>query len=129
MVATVSINLQAAQIAEIVKVVNAVALEDGRQTPAYAATITPALDATAQQTIVPAALTGNVTIGAPTNPKLGMRLLFIFTQDGTGSRTITWNAVFKASANGAGAANTKGATEFFYDGTNWVQIGGALAFA
>lgn len=94
---------------------------------AYAATVTP--DASVSGTWVVGALTGNIIIAAPTNAATGQRLTMVFTQDGTGGRTITWNAVFKKAADGAGGASTKGSTSFMYDGTNWVQVGGALAWA
>lgn len=55
-------------------------------------------------------------------------LVFSFTQDGTGSRIITWNAAFKKAADGAGTANQKGSTSFVYDGASWVQVGGALVW-
>ena len=72
---------------------------------------------------------GNLTISAPSNPRTGGMLVFAFTQDVTGGRTITWNAAFKKAADGAGTANQKGATSFVYDGTNWVQVGGGLGWA
>lgn len=94
---------------------------------AYAASITP--DLSLGTTIIVGALTGNITINAPTNRVKGERITFIFTQDGTGGHTITWNAVFKKAADGAGTANQVGSTQFVsYDGTNLVQIGGALTF-
>jgi hypothetical protein len=40
------------------------------------------------------AIAGNRTLSAPTNRRPG-EVYLIVTQDGTGSRTITWNAVFK----------------------------------
>ena len=61
----------------------------------YAATITP------DCSILPfengtfeTTLTGNVTIAAPTNPVDGQEICIILVQDATGSRTLTWNAVF-----------------------------------
>ncbi len=95
---------------------------------AFAATITP----TATEKVTPitiAALTGNVTIGAPLKAAPGKILVFSFLQDATGSRTVTWNAVFSlAAANGAGTANQIGATAFMFTGTKWLQIGGGLTF-
>ena len=96
------------------------------QSVAYAATITP--DAAVAQTVIVGTLTGGMTVAAPTNPTLGKKLTFAFTQDATGGRTITWNAIFKKTADAAGAANTKGTTEFVYDGTNWRQVGGQLTW-
>lgn len=76
------------------------------------------------------ALTGNITMSAPTNPILGQQVTYIFEQDGTGGWTITWDAVFSKSADpAAGTAGQKASTSFRYDGAEWVQIGGALAWA
>lgn len=38
---------------------------------------------------------GNRTLAAPTNLKAGGRYTILLTQDGTGGRLVTWNAVFK----------------------------------
>jgi parallel beta-helix repeat protein len=66
-------------------------------------------------------LTGNVTIGAPTNPRTGLRLRFILKQDGTGGRTVTWNAAFLVGSwvpkPGIGQTSE---ISFIYDGTNWI---------
>lgn len=40
-------------------------------------------------------LTGNRALGAPTNPIAGQRITFRFEQDGTGSRVITYNAIYR----------------------------------
>lgn len=40
-------------------------------------------------------LAGNRTIGAPTNIPAGGRIALRVIQDGTGTRTLTWNAAFK----------------------------------
>lgn len=94
------------------------------QTYAYAATITP--DALFGEIVDIGALTAGITIGAPTNPYIGAKLTFLFVQDATGGRVITWNAVFKRTAETTGTANQVGTTTFVYDGTNWLQNGGAL---
>ncbi len=62
---------------------------------AYASTITPAVGTTgALVTYNIAALTGALTVNAPTGTPLdGQTLKFRFVQDGTG-RVITWNAAF-----------------------------------
>jgi hypothetical protein len=44
-------------------------------------------------------LGGNRTMAAPTNPAAGKRITYRLTQDGTGSRTITWNAAFRFSTD------------------------------
>ena len=40
-------------------------------------------------------LAGNRTLAAPTNIKAGGRYTLYVVQDGTGSRTLTWNSVYK----------------------------------
>lgn len=66
-------------------------------------------------------LGGNRTMAAPTNLKKGTYILHVI-QDGTGSRTITWNSVFKWSfavaptlSTGAGKRDI---ISFVSDGTN-----------
>jgi hypothetical protein len=93
---------------------------------AYAATITP--DASKAERFLIGALTGALTIAAPSNAQPGSALEFTFLQDGTGGRVITWNAVFKKAADGAGTANQRGSTRFLFDGTNWIQQGGAMTW-
>lgn len=68
-----------------------------------------------------------VTINAPTNPRKGGVLDITIKQSAT-AQTITWNAVFKKAADGAGVNNGTGTTRFVYDGTSWVQQGGALSY-
>lgn len=46
-------------------------------------------------TIFTVTLAGNRTLAAPTNPVDGMKRVWRFKQDATGSRTITLNAVFR----------------------------------
>ena len=66
-------------------------------------------------------LGGNRTLAAPTNLKIGTSVLVV-NQDGTGSRTITWNSIFKWTAGVAPvlstAASAKDVITFFGDGTN-----------
>ncbi|MHB2010035.1 MAG: hypothetical protein ACYCOX_18615, partial [Acidobacteriaceae bacterium] len=92
---------------------------DNAQNVAYAAAITP--DAALGDRVIVGALTGNITINAPLHPQIGQRLTFSYTQDATGGRTVAYNAVFLTSTLAAGTANQKGAHNFIYDGTNWVQ--------
>jgi hypothetical protein len=40
-------------------------------------------------------LTENITVNAPTLPVDGQTFRLIVVQDGTGSRTITWNAIYR----------------------------------
>lgn len=69
-------------------------------------------------------LGGNRTMGAPTNPHTGCKIVYIITQDGTGGRTLAWNAAFKTSWSDAGNTLNKVSTiTFVYNGTNWIQVG------
>jgi hypothetical protein len=97
------------------------------QSIAYAATL-GTIDAQFGERIVVGTLTGNTTVPAPTNPQPGQVLEFAFLQDGTGARVVTWNAVFKKAADAAGAANQRASTRYLFDGTNWIQQGGAMAW-
>lgn len=66
-------------------------------------------------------LAGNRTMAAPTNLKKGVYILHVI-QDATGSRTITWNAVFKWQSAVAPVlstgANKRDIISFVCDGTN-----------
>lgn len=96
--------------------------QEGGQTLAYAATITP--DPYKGQTIK-VALTGNVTVAATTRHHVGARMTFVFKQDATGGRTVTWNAQYKANWTPNTAANLRNAITFEFDGTNWLQLSDA----
>ena len=67
------------------------------------------------------AIGGNRALAAPTNLVVGSSALRI-TQDVTGSRTVTWNAIFKWSAGAAPVLSTAGGAvdivSFIYDGTS-----------
>ena len=66
-------------------------------------------------------LGGNRTIAAPTNLKVGSYILHVI-QDGAGSRTLTWNSIFKWPAGVAPVLTTTGNRRdlfsFVCDGTN-----------
>ena len=79
-----------------------------------------------KDTVFNMALGVNTTVPALLNPRKGMRVTFIFAA--TGVFTVTWNAAFKATANGAAANGQYGATSFVYSGAFWVQEAGALAY-
>jgi len=51
-------------------------------------------------------LGGNRTMAAPTNLTDGQTLIFRIKQDATGSRTITWNAIYDWGDNGAPTLTT-----------------------
>lgn len=94
------------------------------QAIAYAASITP--NPHLGDIITVGTLTGNIAVGAPVNPVLGQRFTINYTSDATPGRTITYNAVFKTSAIPISTASAKASQNFVYDGTNWIQTGGAL---
>lgn len=65
-------------------------------------------------------------IGAPSNPVDGHMILFEITQDGTGSRAVTWNAIFSfptdiPSPTMTTTANKRDRVGFIYrsDATKW----------
>jgi len=66
-------------------------------------------------------LGGNRTMAAPSNLKVGTYILHV-NQDATGSRTLTWNSVFKWTAGVSPVlstgANKKDIFTFMSDGTN-----------
>ncbi len=75
-------------------------------------------------------LAGNRTVAAPTNLQNGAFYSIQVTQDGTGSRTLAWNAIFKWNAGTAPTLSTAAsAVDFFNfrsDGTNLYEQGQTL---
>lgn len=63
------------------------------QNPTFASTVTIDASTGSEFDIT---LTGNLTLGNPTNPVNGQKILFALTQDGTGSRTLTLGSAFNA---------------------------------
>ena len=72
-------------------------------------------------------LTNNVTFDAPTNPTTGQYISIVCIQDGTGSRTIAWNAVFEFTGDTAPTATTTASKgdmfTFRYNGSKWLEVG------
>lgn len=93
------------------------------QTPVFAASFTP--NAAAGDIIKLGVMTANLTINAPTGGYTGQQIRFIFTQDGTGTRTFTWNAVFKRITAQSTTASKISTVSFVFDGTNWIEIAAA----
>lgn len=98
------------------KLNNVVALSD-------AATI--ATDASLGSTFT-VTLGGNRTLGAPTNPTNGQRVLWRFKQDGVGSRTIAFDSIFRIplSLDGITLSTSAGTIDYIgaiYNGddTKW----------
>lgn len=90
-----------------------------RQSMAFSATIIP--NNTLGEILEIGALTNNITISADSRPSYGARLTIVFTQDGTGGRTVTWNAVYLVNWTPDTAAGKVNTISFYYNGTNWVQ--------
>ena len=78
-------------------------------------------------------LAGNRTLSAPsgTTPIAGQFVSLLIIQDGTGGRTITWNAAYEFAADTAptltATANLGDLFTFRYNGTKWLEIGRNLA--
>jgi hypothetical protein len=88
---------------------------------------TPTIDFSQGTNVVLAAVTANVTAITITNPPaVGTTVNFVIPT--SGAYTITWPASFKKAADGVAAATKKGVASFLYDGINYNQIGGAIAF-
>lgn len=75
-------------------------------------------------------LAGNRTMAAPTNLVDGAVYLLTIIQDGTGSRTMSWNAVFKFTGGTAPTLTTTASARdvlvFYSNGTNMYEIGRSL---
>ena len=78
-------------------------------------------------------LAGNRTLSAPsgTTPISGQFVSLLIIQDGTGSRTITWNAAYEFALDTAptltATANLGDLFTFRYNGAKWLEVGRNLA--
>ena len=72
-------------------------------------------------------LAGNRTLAAPTNGTTGQFISILVIQDGTGSRTLTWNAVYEFASDTAPTltttANLGDVFVFRYNGAKWIEVG------
>ena len=79
------------------------------------------------QDVCKVTLGGNRTLAAPTNNTTGQFISILVIQDGTGSRTLTWNAVFEFAEDTAPTLTTtasKGDVFVFrYNGSKWLEVG------
>jgi hypothetical protein len=86
-------------------------------------------DASANQ-VTSVTIADNRTMAAPTNLVDGAVYLLMIIQDGTGSRTMSWNGVFKFTGGTAPTLTTTAAAKdilvFYSDGTNLYEIGRSL---
>jgi hypothetical protein len=78
-------------------------------------------------------LAGNRTLSAPsgTTPISGQFVSLLIIQDGTGSRTITWNAAYEFALDTAptltATASLGDLFTFRYNGAKWLEVGRNLA--
>ena len=87
---------------------------------------TVAWDASTQD-VCKLTLGGNRTMAAPTNNTTGQFISILVIQDGTGSRTLTWNAVFEFASDTAPTLSTTASLGdvfvFRYNGSKWLEVG------
>ena len=79
------------------------------------------------QSVCKVTLGGNRTLAAPTNGSTGQFATITVIQDGTGSRTLTWNAVYEFKDDTAPTLTTTGGKGdvfvFKYNGSKWLEVG------
>tara|TARA_B100000214_G_C23868352_1_gene581386 strand:- start:376 stop:780 length:405 start_codon:yes stop_codon:yes gene_type:complete len=79
------------------------------------------------QDVAKVTLAGNRTLNAPSNGTTGQFISILVIQDGTGSRTLTWNAVYEFASDTAPTLTTtasKGDVFVFrYNGSKWLEVG------
>ena len=72
-------------------------------------------------------LAGNRTLGAASNGTTGQFVSLLIIQDGTGSRTLTWNAVYEFKDDTAPTLTTTAAKGdlfvFRYNGSKYLEVG------
>ena len=72
-------------------------------------------------------LGGNRTLSAPTNSVAGQFIALTVIQDGTGSRTLTFNSAYEFTADTAPTLTTTASKAdifvFKYNGTVWMEVG------
>lgn len=81
----------------------------------------------ATQDVCKVTLAGNRTLNAPTNPTTGQFITILIIQDGSGSRTVTFNAIYEFKDDTAPTLTTtasKGDVFVFrYNGSKWLEMG------
>ena len=87
---------------------------------------TVAWDASTQD-VCKLTLGGNRTLAAPTNSTTGQFISILVIQDGTGSRTLSFNAVYEFASDTAPTltttANLGDVFVFRYNGSKWIEVG------
>ena len=81
----------------------------------------------ATQDVCKVTLGGNRTLNAPTNPTTGQFISLLAIQDGTGSRTLSFNAIYEFADDTAPTLTTTAAKGdvfvFRYNGSKWLEVG------
>lgn len=81
---------------------------------------------------ITATLTGNITVTLTNGASYGDRLSLILTQDGTGSRAVTWPSNFKKAGGTltlSTAASAVDTISMIWDGTNWREVSRSMGLA
>lgn len=69
----------------------------------------------------------NRTLGSASNGQAGQFVSLLVIQDGTGSRTLTWNAAYEFASDTAPTLTTTGGQGdlfvFRYNGSKWLEVG------
>jgi len=72
-------------------------------------------------------LAGNRTLGSASSGTTGQFISLLIIQDGTGSRTLTWNAAYEFASDTAPTltttANLGDVFVFRYNGSKWLEVG------
>ena len=83
------------------------------------------------QPVCKVTLGGNRTIGAASGGVAGAFISILVIQDGTGSRTVSWNAAYEFAADTAPTLTTTASKGdlfvFRYNGSKWLEVGRNLA--
>ena len=79
------------------------------------------------QDVAKVTLAGNRTLGSASNGTTGQFISLLVIQDGTGSRTLTWNAAYEFAADTAPTLTTTASKGdlfvFRYNGSKWLEVG------
>ena len=79
------------------------------------------------QDVAKVTLAGNRTLGAASNATTGQFISLLVILDGTGSRTLTWNAAYEFASDTAPTltttANLGDVFVFRYNGSKWLEVG------
>ena len=79
------------------------------------------------QDVAKVTLGGNRTIGAASSATTGQFISLLVIQDGTGSRTLTWNSAYEFASDTAPSltttANLGDLFVFRYNGSKWLEVG------